>query len=280
MNTTSNIAGRTTSLHGDGMSDIFARNYYTGALLYFGHQGSLNGPDTYTPPVVVREDFGPRSVEWFGVGDFTGDGRADIVVLSPDAGCRLYRNTRGLDSFATDAETVGLSCDLSGSAYHSKVVADIDGDGRADIVGRRAFQGQVETLVNEYADGVFRISHARPVATLRKTDYLVGLADVRLAGSLDLVVSRAGGELAVYALDPDGSGAGRWYPVLDVPGGMRLVAVSDVCGKGRADVLCVRADGALVAFPHSGEFRPESPLATFLEPVVVGRGWDEFDLIN
>jgi hypothetical protein len=280
MNRAANIVGRTTSLCGNGMSDIFVRNYYTGALLYFAHRGFLNGLHTYEEPVAIRDDFGPRSVEWFSVGDFTGDGRADIVVFSPGAGCRLYRNTRGLDSLGTDAQAIPLGCELSSSAYHSKLIADVDGDGKADIVGRRANRGEVETVVNEYADGVFRFSRARPLATLGRADYLVGLADVRLAGQLDLVVSRANGVLAIHTLDPDDPGAGRWYPVLDVPGGVRLVAVSDVCGEGRADVLCVRADGALVAYPHSGAFQPDRPLATFLEPVVVGRGWDEFDLIN
>jgi hypothetical protein len=250
MNRAANIVGRTTSLCGNGMSDIFVRNYYTGALLYFAHRGFLNGLHTYEEPVAIRDDFGPRSVEWFSVGD------------------------------CTDAQAIPLGCELSSSAYHSKLIADVDGDGKADIVGRRANRGEVETVVNEYADGVFRFSHARPLATLGRADYLVGLADVRLAGQLDLVVSRANGVLAIHTLDPDDPGAGRWYPVLDVPGGVRLVAVSDVCGEGRADVLCVRADGALVAYPHSGAFQPDRPLATFLEPVVVGRGWDEFDLIN
>ncbi|HET8660676.1 MAG TPA: VCBS repeat-containing protein [Micromonosporaceae bacterium] len=287
MGTMVNASGRTTSLRGDGRSDIVARNYYTGQLLAFPHRGLLAGLDTYEAPVTVSDAFGPRSVEWLSVGDFTGDGRADILVVTVGDGCRLHRNTSDLARLTTTILAVDTGCDISHAAYHSILLADVTGDGRVDIVGRRAGTGTVEVLLNGYADGVFAFSAPRPLATLRNTDYIVGMADVTLNGRLDLVVSRAGGQLAVFEFAPGGedaaafpAGAGQWYPVVDVAGGVRVVAVSDVDGDGRPDLLGIRADGALIAYPHSGVFWPHEPLATFLPPVVVGLGWGEFDLIN
>lgn len=274
-----NLSGRTTSLRGDGRSDILVRNYYTGQLLVFPHRGVLDGLDTYEEPVVISDAFGPRSVEWLSVGDFTGDGFADIFVVTRAAGCRLHRNTDGLTGLITNTAVVETGCDLSHAAYHSTLLADVTGDGKVDIVGRRAGTGQVEVLLNQYADDMFGFSPPRPLATLRNTDYIVGMADVTLNGRLDLVVSRAGGRLAIFEFS-QGGGDGHWYPVIEVPGGVRLVAVSDVDGDGRPDLLGVRADGALIAYPHSGVFWPQDPLTTFLDPVVVGRGWGEYDIIN
>jgi hypothetical protein len=273
---TTNTAGRTTSLRGDGRSDLLVRNYYTGELLAFLHRGVLDGLDTYEKPIVVSDAFGPRSVWWLSVGDFTGDGRADVFAMDVAARCWLHPNVNGLDGLTATAAEVACA-DISHDVYHSILLADVDGDGKVDIVGRRAGAGEVEVLLNEYDGEGFRFAAPKPLATLRNTDYLIGMADVTLNGRLDLVVSRVGGEVAALELGP---GGGTWHPVLDVPGGVRVVAVSDVDGDGCPDLLAVRADGALVAFPHVGNFRPGDPLSTYPEPVVVGLGWGEFDIIN
>lgn len=280
------VAGRTTSFTGDGRCDILVRNYYTGQLLLFRHRGVLDGLDTYEDGVVVSTDFGPRSVDWLSVGDFTGNGLADILVVTPQARCVLHANVYGTGGLAIGVG-LDLAYDLSHRVYHSLVLADINGDGKVDIVGRRAGSGRVEVILNDVVAGTHALSEPISLTTLAPTDYLVGMADVTGNGRLDLVVSRGHGEIAAYefSLDADRvdgvpSGEIRRYPVVAVPGGVRVVAVTDIDGDGRPDILGVRADGALVTYPHRGGFDPHDPLGTFAGPVVVGLGWGEFDLIN
>ncbi|GAA2345468.1 FG-GAP-like repeat-containing protein [Dactylosporangium salmoneum] len=260
-------------------SDLVVRNYYTGELLHFRHQGALDGPKTYAEALLISDRFGPRSVEWLGIGDFTGGGGTDLVAVTPAGRCVLYPGTPGPGGGLVLDGPLDLGCDLSRGAYHSLAVADVDGDGRVGIVARRAGSPVVDVLRTEIVAGRPRLRAPEVLAEVARTDYLIGMADVTGDGRLDLVVSRANGQLAAFELGLAGDPP-RWHPVIQVAAGHRIVAIADVSGDGRPDMLAVRADGTLVAYPHAGGFRPGHPLATFLSPVPLGAGWGEFDIIN
>jgi hypothetical protein len=287
MGQTENATAGAPSPLGTPRSDILARNYYTGHLLLFRHSGRLDGRRTFEEPVIVSTNFSSRTVDWLGVGDFTGEG-TDVVAVTSDGRSVLYP----LDELMRMSEPcVGfdLRCDLTHTRYHTLVVADIDSDGQADIVGREAGDGNVVAMVNESTGGSFAMAPPKKLATMTNTDYFVGMADVTGTGRPDLVVSRLKGIIAAYEFSP-GQGSrpgsilssadgGLWYPLIEVAGGIRIVAVTDVDGDGWPDILGVRSDGALLAYQHGGVFWPQDPMATYLDPVVIGTGWDEFDII-
>ena len=69
-----------------------------------------------------------------GVGDFDGDGRADILWRNASTGGNTY--WKGGNS----ANQVGVS-GVTGSAWKIVAVADYNGDGRADVFWRNTGTG-------------------------------------------------------------------------------------------------------------------------------------------
>ncbi|RXW11673.1 hypothetical protein EST38_g14182, partial [Candolleomyces aberdarensis] len=124
-------------VNGDGIPDIVA----------FGEKSVLvalgNGDGTFAAPrTVLDKDF---TVSGFGwnlnmhprtLGDLTGDGRADIIGFA-NAGVYVALNN-GDGTFQTHKLVVNDFGAVAGGWHidkHPRFVADVNGDGRGDIVG-------------------------------------------------------------------------------------------------------------------------------------------------
>ncbi|MFG1805675.1 FG-GAP repeat domain-containing protein [Streptomyces sp. NPDC049040] len=113
-------------LSGDGASDLLARNTAGNLYLYLGKGDGQNlsapqlvggGWNTYTAIV--------------GSGDFSGDGRADIVARDGSGAMWLYKGTgNAAKPFATRIK-VGTGW---GGYTQLASPGDMDGDGRADLI--------------------------------------------------------------------------------------------------------------------------------------------------
>ncbi|MFE6361611.1 FG-GAP-like repeat-containing protein [Streptomyces sp. NPDC057806] len=114
-------------LSGDGRPDLLARNASTGAVYLY--KGTSTGKLSAR---VKLYDNWKTYKKIVGVGDITGDGKADL--LAQDKTNTLYRyNGKGDGTFAS---RVKLFTNWGGS-YNTVVgVGDITGDGRADLVSR------------------------------------------------------------------------------------------------------------------------------------------------
>jgi hypothetical protein len=121
---------------GDGRADIVG----------FGDAGvwvSLNnGNGTFAAPKLAVENFAYSAGGWRVerhprfLADLTGDGRADIVGFG-DGGVWVSRNTGG-GTFAAPTRVVNNFAYSAGGwrvERHPRVLADLTGDGRADIAG-------------------------------------------------------------------------------------------------------------------------------------------------
>jgi hypothetical protein len=114
-------------LNGDGKGDVLARD--TSGRLYL-YRGQGNG-DGLTGRVLVGPGWNIYNAI-VGAGDFSGDGRADIVARTGDGTLYLYKGT-GVSTrpFASRVK-VG-----TGWNHYGKLASpgDMDGDGRADLLG-------------------------------------------------------------------------------------------------------------------------------------------------
>ena len=254
-------------LTGDGRADIVG----------FGDAGVWvalnNGNGTFQPITKVIDNFAYDAGGWRVekhprfLADLTGDGRADIVGFG-DAGVWVALNngngtfqpiTKVIDNFAYDAGGWRVE-------KHPRFLADLTGDGRADIVGfgdagvwvalnngNGTFQPITKVIDNfAYDAGGWRVEkHPR------------FLADLTGDGRADII---GFGDAGVWVALNNGNGT--FQPITKVidnfaydAGGWRVEKhprfLADLTGDGRADIIGFGDAGVWVALNNgNGTFQP------------------------
>jgi hypothetical protein len=194
-----------------------------------------NGDGTFAGGTNVFGSGGTQPVS-IAVADVNGDGKLDLIVANCSNGCTTSMGLVGVllgNGDATFQTAVTYSSGAVGAA--SVVVADVNGDGKPDlVVANRA--GSVGVLLGK-GDGTFQ-----PVVTYNSggsAPEFVAVADVNGDGKLDLLVSNSTSNTVGVLL---GKGDGTFQPAVTYnSGGLETasVAVADVNGDGRPDVLVV-----------------------------------------
>ena len=104
----------------NGKSDLLFHNEKTGALAMW----QLNGSD-----ITFGKQIEGKTLNWdvAGIGDFGGDGKADILWLSENGTAQLWQ----MNGTTRDSST---NIDQLGTNWHIAAVEDFNGDGRADVL--------------------------------------------------------------------------------------------------------------------------------------------------
>src|SRR5262249_13208968 len=245
---------------GDGRADIVG----------FGREGVWVGLSNGGGAVAMAD-----SIAGFGVdqgwrvdrhprflGDVTGDGRADIVGFGNDGVYVALSNGDG--SFTMAAGIADFGVDQGWRVdRHPRFLADVTGDGRADIV---AFGDNNVYVALSNGDGTFQT----PVWGIgdlcfnqcwRTDQHPRLLADVSGDGRADIV--GFGGE-GVYIALSNGNGTfslAGGVADFGLDQGWRIGKhprfLADVTGNGRADIVGFADDGVWVSLGNGdGTFRP------------------------
>ena len=198
------------------------------------------------------------------LADLDGDGDLDLVVgskLDPHVleRARLYV-FRNEGSRTAPAFRLSDSLDFGPGYHYAPAVADLDGDGRPELLvgtwndGIRVYRDAGAPAAARWAADTAatlrlpRGSHATPA-----------LADVDGDGDLDLVAGEASGELNLWRNDGTRT-APRWVLAseawLGVDAGRRSApAFADVDGDGDQDLLVGREEGGLLLWRNTGSAR-------------------------
>jgi hypothetical protein len=219
-------------VNGDGKLDLLTANYRSNTA------GVLLGAGTGTFGPVITYPTGTGSTPaGIAAADVNADGKPDLLTAnqgSSTVGVLLGTST-GTFGLVTTYSTLSIS---SGSGYGPRgiAVADVNGDGRPDLLTANYLGNSVGVLLNA-GSGTFG------PATLYSAGYGstptgIVVADVNGDGKLDLLTANLSSDTAGVLL---GTGTGTFSPVTTYPtgnnSGPRSLAVADVNADGKLDLL-------------------------------------------
>jgi hypothetical protein len=212
--------------NGDGVPDIGVANHDTEhvtVLLGDGAGGFDLAPGS---PLVAGVEPHPHAVLW---ADLDGDGHQDLLVDHRNGHAVLALRGVGDGSF----ERPGIAIPVGGDPYRGMVLADVDGDGRADLLTPNEREVAVRLAAS---GGDFAFVEAPSVAV--PGPFSIGVVDLNADGALDLVTaSERDGFVRLFP----GDGAGGFGPATDsvriVPSEGVALATGDVNGDGVGDAV-------------------------------------------
>ncbi len=203
----------------------------------FGGKGCSDGEFLYNPPdgqsstlmsngdgtyANVPDAVSP-GIDILRTGDFTGDGKADLILYNSQTGEGHIGSGNGDGTFNFQV--------LSWSpGYDFVETGDLNGDGKTDVVLYNSLTGTSYAGISK-GDGTFTY-----VSINSGQHYTyVRLADFTGDGNADLLFYRAG-DGAAYLAVGDGTG-GFTINALSIDPGYYLADVGDLNGDGRADLI-------------------------------------------
>ena len=203
------------------------------------------------------------------VADLNKDGKLDVIVAGQRAD--PSGNTIGILFGNGDGSFQREVTYLTGDGPDFVAVADVNGDGEADLIAANDKGATVSVLLGN-GDGTFR-SHVDYAATYFPQSIAVG--DYNRDGKLDLAVADAGkkptgsGKGRISLLFGNGDGTFQGEQFVDAGAFPYDIAAADFDGDGNLDLALTNAEGGLGVYLGNGDgtFQPEIDYATDLGPL-------------
>jgi len=243
---------RLGDLNGDGRLDVAGVGWGTGTATVFlqNSAGTFDGPTVYPVSHSGYEDL--------EVGDVTGDGLTDIVVMSgqlyatPNLGILAQQATGGFD--APDYYRVGQNINTRGVG-----VGDATGDGLNDVVVTYG-GNQPASRVGVFAQNGVGTLDAVVAYTAYDIPEPVEVADLDLDGRADVATAH-GGWLNLGVFYQTATGGLATEELYSLPYATHYnphgLDVGDVNGDGAPDVVIADYNNGLVVLYNTTELPPE-----------------------
>lgn len=223
----------------DGHPDVAIANHETSfvtILLGDGKGGLRPGPGS---PLAVHSKPHPHAIAGC---DVNGDGNLDLVIDSwAEEGLTLLLGD-GKGGF----QTPGTPIPVGRKPYRNLKFADVNGDGKCDIVAPSYGQGVVTVLLGD-GHGHFQAGAPIPAGP---APFTVDVGDLNHDGFPDLAFSNYSGQItdpsddAISFLLGDGKGGFRLGPRLATGRGPFQLSAGDVNGDGFVDVATADFGGS------------------------------------
>jgi hypothetical protein len=182
------------------------------------------------------------SDEGFGVGDVDGDGDVDVAAGTGESKrVEWYRNP---GSGAPDWEAFVLG-DASDFAYPDRfAAADVNGDGRLDVVGteENGADSGAKTVFWAQPDDPTAPGWVRTPVVTQGTTNSLDVADMDGDGDADVVVGEHRGALRVTVFENDGAGGFTGHLVDEGKESHEGTQVFDLDGDGDLDIVSIAYD--------------------------------------
>jgi hypothetical protein len=232
------ISVAVADVNGDGRPDLVVANNGSGTVSVLLN---TTAPGATTPSFALQQTFAtgtnPRSV---AVADFNGDGKFDLVVANDGSGTvSMLLNTTAPG--ATTLSFANQQTFTTGNGPISVAVADVNGDGRPDLVVANLGSNTVSVLLNTTVPGATSPSFIPQQTFATGTNpRSVAVADFSGDGKPDLVVAKVGSNTVSVLLNTTATGGTTASFALQqtfAAGAPDSVAVADFNGDGKPDVV-------------------------------------------
>jgi len=256
------FGGAARDVTGDGVDDVVGRTADVDGGLYV-YPGNGNGT-LASRRVITASGWG--GIDAIAVGDFTGDGHADVVGrVAADGSLNLYPGNGAGGLYSPRQVGTGWG------AMVNIVAGDFTGDGNADLIARRNDGGVFLYAGN--GSGAFGAPQtlADPSAGWGNQLTIVG-GDFNGDGHGDLVAETADYKLLLYT----GHGVGGFNASVQISNGwgdMTAIIPGDFNNDGRTDVLGRSTDGTLRLYLANAS-------GVLGSGTVLGTGWNIYNLFQ
>ena len=247
--TTWHVAG-VGDFNGDGKADILWQDNQGNLFIWLmnGCTIMVQGPPTPSPMGSSAPD---ATFQVVGVGDFNGDGKADI----------LWRNASGqifiwtMNGLSVTSETLVSSV---APEWQVLFVGDFNGDGKADILWRNN-----ENLIYEWLMNGTTIASQCSVFTTSSDWAIDGVGDFNGDGKKDLLFrNRTTGLVFIEMMNGCSLLAGSGSVATVGDENWQIFGVGDFNGDGKADILWRYTNGLVAQWWMNGVTIINTPIVT------------------
>lgn len=272
-------------LDGDGLVDVVALNYGDKTISLFkniGAVGTLNA-SSFATPVTIADAGGPYEV---AIADLDGDGKPDLIVGNSDNG------TTAIFQNATTPGTLSSNSFLpyfemaTGSGASSLAIADLDGDGKLDVVVCAVQSDYFSVFRNVSTGGVLSANSFAPHVDFGMPgwSHTPAVADFNGDGKPDLAgVGELPSDLGIFqnVSSPGSFTSSSFAPRVDFGTGWNPwgIAAGDLDGDGRADIVFANQyDSNIEIYQNTSAFGSASGNSPPCVPAPAGLiGWWKSD---
>jgi hypothetical protein len=245
-------------LDGDGKPDLVLANVYARSVSLFrniGTTGTLDSssfaPAVDLPPALGTTTDNPLGIE---VADIDGDGKPDILLCDRAANqLLLFRNVAVPGTLGTNSFAPPVALPTASDPRHVRV-ADLDGDGRPDVVVVCYGDSKLSLFQNIGSPGMLTTNSFGPRADLPagSGSYAAAIADFDGDDKLDIaVVNYSTSFISVFRNigSPGTLDTNSFAPEVDIPSlaWCESILAVDVDGDGLLDLVVGSIQGTAMS---------------------------------